>query len=138
MGWIDLDVDLGWGLRRPMHEREDVTLTVVRRVISLRSLSRKIGRQTDNSFCRVSPRWARIWPMQAIARSLTSWSMSAVRSRDRVDQYNSPDNGVKSKLDGLSASARISLLLDLTWVDKGLDKDLYWLVGQLSLLMKIL
>jgi len=47
-------------------------LTVVSLVISLRNLSRKIGRHTCSLSDKVSPKCARICPMQAIALSFTS------------------------------------------------------------------
>lgn len=47
-------------------------LTVVSLVISLRNLSKKIGKHMCNSSDKMSPKCARICPIDAIALSLTS------------------------------------------------------------------
>jgi hypothetical protein len=56
-------------------------LTAVRRVISFLSLSCNRGRHSGSLWCSRSPRWATMRPMQEMARSFTSWSMSDARNR---------------------------------------------------------
>jgi len=45
------------------------------------NLSKKMGRQLGSSAVRWSPRLATICPMQAMARSFTSWSISGALKR---------------------------------------------------------
>ncbi len=57
-------------------EIDVIALTVVNRRISFFNLSRNMGRQLGSSVCRLSPRCAIICPMQEMALSFTSWSIS--------------------------------------------------------------
>lgn len=63
---------------------EIIALTALKRVTSLRRRSKNIGRHTFSSLFNMSPILARIWPMQAIARSFTSWSTSCERNFCKV------------------------------------------------------
>ncbi len=60
--------------------------TAVSLVISFFSLSRKIAKTLCSSAPRWSPRWHTMWPIQEIALSLTSWSMSVAFSLFRVTE----------------------------------------------------
>lgn len=62
------------------------------------------------STCRWSPRCEIICPMQAMARSLTSWSRSAALNLANVQWYRSPVYGVKSKDEAKSSKWNINLL----------------------------
>lgn len=59
-------------------------LTAVSLVISFFNLSRKIDRIPGSSVPRWSPRWHTMWPIQVMARSFTSWSMSVAFSLFKV------------------------------------------------------
>lgn len=60
--------------------------TAVSLVISFFNLSRKIAKTPWSSALRWSPRWHTMWPIQVIALSFTSWSMSVAFSLFRVTE----------------------------------------------------
>lgn len=60
--------------------------TAVSLVISFFNLSRKIAKTPWSSARRWSPRWHTMWPIQVMALSFTSWSMSVAFSLFRVTE----------------------------------------------------
>lgn len=97
-----------------------IVRTVVIRVISFFNLSKKMLSTPCSSAPRWSPRWHTMWPIQEIARSFTSWSMSVALSLFRVEENTL--NRKRNTESGTSASAFLcnnqnqrSIIVPLWW-----------------------
>lgn len=81
-----------------------MALTQVSRVISFRRRSKSKGKLCWSSVSIWSPNVYIICPIQVMALSLTSWSMSAAFSLIIVDSYIGLINGIKLKFDEMFVS----------------------------------